>query len=34
MAPTDLLARQHHGTIAPLAAAGGIDVALLTGRRG
>ena len=34
MAPTDLLARQHHGTIAPLAAAAGIDVALLTGRRG
>ena len=32
MAPTDLLARQHYATIAPLAAAAGIDVLLLTGR--
>ena len=32
MAPTELLARQHLGTIAPLAAAVGISVALLTGR--
>jgi ATP-dependent DNA helicase RecG len=32
MVPTDLLARQHHANIAPLAAAAGIDVDLLTGR--
>ncbi len=32
MAPTDILARQHYRTIAPLAAAAGIEVALLTGR--
>jgi len=32
MAPTEILARQHHHTIAPLAAAAGIRVALLTGR--
>jgi ATP-dependent DNA helicase RecG len=32
MAPTELLARQHLNTIAPLAAAAGIDVAMLTGR--
>ncbi len=32
MAPTELLARQHHATIAPLAAAAGIEVAILTGR--
>ncbi|MGE0255629.1 MAG: ATP-dependent DNA helicase RecG [Alphaproteobacteria bacterium] len=32
MAPTEILARQHHATIAPLAAAAGIEVALLTGR--
>jgi len=32
MAPTEILARQHHATIAPLAAAAGIDVVLLTGR--
>ena len=32
MAPTELLARQHFGTIAPLAAAIGIEVAILTGR--
>jgi ATP-dependent DNA helicase RecG len=32
MAPTELLARQHHETIAPLAAALGLDVVLLTGR--
>jgi ATP-dependent DNA helicase RecG len=31
MAPTDLLARQHAATIAPLAAAAGLRVALLTG---
>ena len=32
MAPTELLARQHFGTIAPLATAIGIEVAILTGR--
>jgi ATP-dependent DNA helicase RecG len=32
MVPTDLLARQHHANLAPLAAAAGIDVDLLTGR--
>jgi ATP-dependent DNA helicase RecG len=32
MAPTELLARQHHATIAPLAAALGLDLVLLTGR--
>jgi ATP-dependent DNA helicase RecG len=32
MAPTEVLARQHLDTIAPLAAAGGLRVALLTGR--
>ncbi len=32
MAPTEILARQHHATIAPLAARIGVDVALLTGR--
>jgi ATP-dependent DNA helicase RecG len=32
MAPTELLARQHHHTIAPLAATIGINVAILTGR--
>ncbi|MSO71711.1 MAG: ATP-dependent DNA helicase RecG [Alphaproteobacteria bacterium] len=32
MAPTELLARQHYATIAPLAAAAGIEVVLLTGR--
>jgi ATP-dependent DNA helicase RecG len=32
MAPTELLARQHHQTIAPLAESIGVDVALLTGR--
>jgi ATP-dependent DNA helicase RecG len=32
MAPTELLARQHFGTIAPLAAAIGVEVAILTGR--
>jgi ATP-dependent DNA helicase RecG len=32
MAPTEILARQHHNTIAPLAAAAGIEVAILTGR--
>ncbi len=32
MAPTEILARQHLATIAPLAAAAGVEVALLTGR--
>jgi len=32
MAPTEILARQHHATIAPLAAAAGMAVAILTGR--
>ncbi|GGF71954.1 ATP-dependent DNA helicase RecG [Azorhizobium oxalatiphilum] len=32
MAPTEILARQHLETITPLAAAAGIEVALLTGR--
>ncbi|MDQ0507072.1 ATP-dependent DNA helicase RecG [Xanthobacter agilis] len=32
MAPTEILARQHHETIAPLAEAAGIEVAVLTGR--
>jgi len=32
MAPTEILARQHFATIAPLAAAAGIRVAILTGR--
>jgi ATP-dependent DNA helicase RecG len=32
MAPTEILARQHLSTVAPLAAACGIRVALLTGR--
>jgi ATP-dependent DNA helicase RecG len=32
LAPTEILARQHHATIAPLAQAAGIRVALLTGR--
>ncbi|MGZ3409666.1 MAG: ATP-dependent DNA helicase RecG [Xanthobacteraceae bacterium] len=32
MAPTEILARQHHKTIAPLAAATGIRLAILTGR--
>jgi len=32
MAPTELLARQHFATVAPLAAAAGIRVAILTGR--
>ena len=32
MAPTELLARQHYATIAPLAAEAGIGVAILTGR--
>jgi ATP-dependent DNA helicase RecG len=34
MAPTELLARQHHATIAPLAQAAGVRAALLTGRDG
>src|SRR6266566_5282350 len=32
MAPTEILARQHFNTIAPLAAAAGINVAILTNR--
>jgi ATP-dependent DNA helicase RecG len=32
MAPTEILARQHYATIAPLAEAAGIHVAILTGR--
>src|SRR5262249_33425358 len=32
MAPTEILARQHHATIAPLAASAGMEVAILTGR--
>jgi ATP-dependent DNA helicase RecG len=32
MAPTEILARQHFGTIAPLAEKAGIRVAILTGR--
>ncbi len=32
MAPTEILARQHFGTIAPLCEAAGVRVALLTGR--
>ncbi|MEZ5774101.1 MAG: ATP-dependent DNA helicase RecG [Hyphomicrobiaceae bacterium] len=32
MAPTEVLARQHHETIAPLAEAAGLKVGLLTGR--
>ncbi len=32
MAPTDILARQHMATIAPLAESAGVSVALLTGR--
>jgi ATP-dependent DNA helicase RecG len=32
MAPTEILARQHHERIAPLAEAAGLTVALLTGR--
>ncbi len=32
MAPTEILARQHHATIAPLAEAAGLELALLTGR--
>ena len=32
MAPTEILARQHHERIAPLAEAAGLRVALLTGR--
>ena len=34
MAPTELLARQHYATIAPLAEAAGTSLALLTGRDG
>src|SRR5258708_37319972 len=32
MAPTEILARQHYATVAPLAAKAGIEVAILTGR--
>ncbi|MBM3584212.1 MAG: ATP-dependent DNA helicase RecG [Alphaproteobacteria bacterium] len=34
MAPTEVLALQHHATLAPIAAAAGVDVALLIGSRG
>jgi ATP-dependent DNA helicase RecG len=34
MAPTELLARQHYTTIAPLAESAGVRLALLTGRDG
>ncbi len=34
MAPTEILARQHYERLAPLAAAAGIRLALLTGRAG
>jgi len=34
MAPTEILARQHYATIAPLAEAAGVTIALLTGRDG
>jgi len=32
MAPTEILARQHHATLSALAAPAGVDVVLLTGR--
>ncbi len=32
MAPTELLARQHHATVEPLARAAGVEAVLLTGR--
>jgi ATP-dependent DNA helicase RecG len=32
MAPTELLARQHQATVAPLAAAAGLEAVLLTGK--
>ncbi|MDP2124530.1 MAG: ATP-dependent DNA helicase RecG [Parvibaculum sp.] len=32
MAPTEILARQHHATLAPLCAAAGVRLELLTGR--
>jgi ATP-dependent DNA helicase RecG len=32
MAPTELLARQHYATLSELAAPGGVEIALLTGR--
>jgi ATP-dependent DNA helicase RecG len=32
MAPTEILARQHHATLTKLAAAAGVGIALLTGR--
>jgi ATP-dependent DNA helicase RecG len=32
MAPTELLARQHHRTLEPLARAAGLEIAILTGR--
>jgi ATP-dependent DNA helicase RecG len=32
MAPTEILARQHHSRLAPLAATAGVPVALMTGR--
>ena len=32
MAPTEILARQHHASLAPLAEAAGVRLELLTGR--
>ncbi|MCV0396906.1 MAG: ATP-dependent DNA helicase RecG [Rhizobiaceae bacterium] len=32
LAPTEILARQHHATIAPIAARAGLTIAVLTGR--
>jgi ATP-dependent DNA helicase RecG len=32
MAPTEILARQHYNTMKPLAAAAGVEIAILTGR--
>src|SRR5699024_7774101 len=32
MAPTEILARQHAGGLAPLAEAAGVEITLLTGR--
>ncbi|MEI4486264.1 ATP-dependent DNA helicase RecG [Frigidibacter sp. MR17.14] len=32
MAPTEILARQHHEALAPLAASAGLEIAILTGR--
>ncbi|NNG02771.1 MAG: ATP-dependent DNA helicase RecG, partial [Inquilinus sp.] len=32
LAPTEILARQHHETLTPMAAAAGVEIGLLTGR--